>query len=68
VLEKINKNTKNNLNSDLDNSVFSDGGTDENSDTNYNIFNNDDFNRFSDNFNIIDNKYDVDSEKMEMIV
>jgi hypothetical protein len=68
VLEKMDEDTKDNINSDIDNFVFNDGETDENSDTIYNIFNNDDLNRFSDNFSIINNEYDADLKKTGTIV
>jgi hypothetical protein len=50
LLEKMDENTENYINNDINNFVFNDGEKNENSDTNYNIFNNDDLNEFSNNF------------------
>jgi len=68
VLEKVDKNTENNINNDINNTVFNDGGKDEDNDIDYNTFNNDDLDGFSDDFNIIDDEYDAGPEETRMII
>ncbi len=69
MLEKVDKDTEDSINSDIDSSVFSDDGKDEDSDTDHNIFSeDDDFDRFSDNFSVTDDEYDVDPEGTGAIV
>jgi hypothetical protein len=69
VRKEVGENAKNKIDDGTNYSIFSDIKRNAESDTDYSIFNkDDDFDYFSDNFNIIDNKYNVDFEKIESII
>jgi hypothetical protein len=69
VREEINENVKNRINDDTNCFIFSDIEQNAENDINYSIFSeNDDPDHFSNNFSVIDDKYDADFEEIEVII
>jgi hypothetical protein len=72
VLEKVEEDradsSDTDVDSDMDNSVFSDDGQDKDSDTDYSTFEDDDLDRFSDDSSVTDDEYDAGPEEAGVIV